>query len=236
MSCLHYNLGKKIGLFLLYSPSDRAAVMLLRLRPIAATATTVVLPRLSSCLSPLSCTSRTLLFPSPVRRLLRRQSLLSRRWNSSHRRGLTTRAQGIPDPFLDWYARILCTWLSWPEISGFGAGFLGPQLWNWVMIPGNYSLLVVGGKYSLFLVRFTIWEVSWIRMFFCLKLAVEFGLLIKTLQEVACTCDYGEPGEHYMERLITCFGLLFWDVNKALWSLAVWFRMETSLAFKTLRL
>ncbi|XP_018682897.2 uncharacterized protein LOC103989109 [Musa acuminata AAA Group] len=71
--------------------------MLLRLRPIAATATTVVLPRLSSCLSPLSCTSRTLLFPSPVRRLLRRQSLLSRRWNSSHRRGLTTRAQGGKD-------------------------------------------------------------------------------------------------------------------------------------------
>ncbi|THU51047.1 hypothetical protein C4D60_Mb06t26900 [Musa balbisiana] len=71
--------------------------MLLRLRPMAATAATVVLPRLSSRLSPLSCTSRTLLFPSPVRRPLRRQYLLSRRWNSSHRRGLTILAQGGKD-------------------------------------------------------------------------------------------------------------------------------------------
>ncbi|RWW57454.1 hypothetical protein BHE74_00035762 [Ensete ventricosum] len=74
--------------------------MLLRLRPMAAaaTATTVIRPRLSSRLSRLSRTSSTLLVPSPVvaefRRPLRRHSLLSRRWNSSNRRGLTTLAQG----------------------------------------------------------------------------------------------------------------------------------------------
>ncbi|RZS29106.1 hypothetical protein BHM03_00062790 [Ensete ventricosum] len=79
--------------------------MLLRLRPMAAaaTATTVIRPRLSSRLSRLSRTSSTLLVPSPVvaefRRPLRRHSLLSRRWNSSNRRGLTTLAQGGKDNF-----------------------------------------------------------------------------------------------------------------------------------------